>query len=188
MLRSMVDSPNPTRAEVADVANAVLDGTDAVMLSEETAVGRHPVDAVRVMRRIVAEADPRVAARPSETGGEVADLIARAACALAVEVGAAAIVVPTLSGFTARKVARHRPHVPIIALTGSERVRRQLSLVWGVTAVAVPWYADAGGVLNGFREPVRATGLAPDGAAVVVTAGWPFARSGVTNLVHVATL
>jgi pyruvate kinase len=188
MLRSMVDSLLPTRAEATDVANAVLDGTDAVMLSEETAVGKHPVESVRMMERIVAQAEPLVLPRDEASGTAPADLVPLAACDLARRLGAAAIVVPTLSGFTARRIARHRPRVPVIALTADERVRRRLSLVWGVTAVPVPPATDARRILDTFRAPVLATGLVSPGATVVVTASWPFSQTGAANLLHVATI
>ena len=188
MLRSMVDSLLPTRAEATDVANAVLDGSDAVMLSEETAIGRHPVEAVRMMGRILDQAEPLIVPRLDPGGHDVADRITRAACEMAEEIGAAAIVVPTLSGFTARMVARHRPRMPVIALVSDEAVRRRLALVWGVTVVAVPAFADAKTVLEKFADPVRTTGLVPAGSNVVVTAGWPFARPGAANLLHVGTV
>jgi pyruvate kinase len=188
MLRSMVESPLPTRAEATDVANAVLDGSDAVMLSEETAIGAYPAEAVRVMARICRAAEPLVAPRAGTDGGTPAETIAAAACTLAEKTGARAIVVPTRSGFTARHVARHRPRVPIVALTPDETIRRRLSLVWGVTAVTVTWFADTDAVLAHFRGPVRATGLVADGAPLVVTAGWPLSTPAVTNLVHVTTL
>ena len=187
MLRSMVDSLVPTRAEATDVANAVLDGTDAVMLSEETAIGRHPAEAVRMMERILAQAESvLVLPRNPETDAVVAHVIAQTAVDLARRLQAHAIVVPTRSGFTARQVARHRPAVPIVALTPSEVVRRQLSLVWGVTCLLVPWQTEADAVLARFREPLRASGLVPVGATVVLTAGWPQAHS--TNLVHATAL
>jgi pyruvate kinase len=186
MLRSMVDSPQPTRAEATDVANAVLDGTDAVMLSEETATGNYPVESVQVMNRILAEVEPLLAPRTDLPGTDVADAIAQAACTLAERVGARAMVVPTSTGFTARKIARHRPRIPILALTHSEVVRRRLSLVWGVTALSAPWFNDASSVLDRFRDSLR--GILPAGSTVVVTAGYPFARPGMTNLVHVTTV
>ena len=188
MLRSMVDSLLPTRAEATDVANAVLDGSDAVMLSEETAIGRYPVEAVRVMERILGQAEPLIVPRVDPGGHDVAERVTRAACEMAEEIGAAAIIVPTLSGFTARMVARHRPRMQVIALVSDAAVRRRLALVWGVTVVAVPAFVDAKTVLEKFAESVRATGLLPAGANVVVTAGWPFARPGATNLLHVATI
>jgi pyruvate kinase len=186
MLRSMVESPLPTRAEATDVANAVLDGTDAVMLSEETAVGRYPVAAVEVMRRILEQAETALEPRTDEMGAGVSDLIAQAACHVATQLGAAAIVVATRSGFTARKVARHRPRLPVIALTPDESVRRRLSLVWGITALYMAWEENPEVLLTRFREPLRASGLVAPGARVVVTAGWPSGERGTTNLVHVS--
>lgn len=188
MLRSMVESPLPTRAEATDIANAVLDGTDAVMLSEETAVGAWPVEAVRMMDRIVRRAEQALGPRPVPASGDLAEEVAHAACVLAERIGARAIVVGTRSGFTARAVARHRPVAPVVALTPDEVVRRRLSLVWGIHAVAVPWYDTPEAVLRRFREPVAATGLVPAGATVVVVAVWPAAAAGHTNLVHATIL
>jgi len=188
MLRSMVSNRMPTRAEANDVANAVLDGTDAVMLSEETAIGDHPLEAVRVMERIVSEMDPLVEAVRETARTDVEESLAATACALAAQLGAQAIVVATQSGFTARQVARHRPQVPIIALTPSETVRRQLSLVWGISAACLASYDDASRFLQELGGPACATGFVRPGDRVVVTAGWPFAQPGITNLLHVATL
>ncbi len=188
MLRSMVSNALPTRAEATDVANAVLDGTDAVMLSEETAIGAHPPEAVDVMRRIVSEVEPLIAPPREAARTDVEESLAATACTLAAQIGARAIVVATQSGFTARQVARHRPRVPIVALTPSAIVRRQLSLVWGVDAVCLATYDDASRFLREFGELARATGLVRPGDLVVVTAGWPFAQPGITNLLHVATV
>jgi pyruvate kinase len=105
---------------------------------------------------------------------------------IAERVNASAIIVPTSTGFTARRIARYRPRIPILVLTNSEQVRRSLSLVWGVTALSAPWFTDTSPVLERFRDSI--TGLVPKGATVVVTAGWPFARPGTTNLVHVTTV
>jgi pyruvate kinase len=191
MLRSMVASRLPTRAEATDVANAVLDGTDAVMLSEETAIGEFPVDAVRLMARILGEAERFLHAHPHPTatadGATVPDMLAEEACRMAARVGAHAIVVPTRSGASARRVARHRPPAPIVALTRDGETRRRLSLVWGVTAVTVPWFADTDALLSGFRAPLRSAVAVPDGAPVVVIGGWPFGAPATTNLVHVTT-
>jgi pyruvate kinase len=187
MLRSMVSSPLPTRAEATDVANAVLDGTDAVMLSEETAVGRFPVEAVGVMQRILREAEGVLAPRSGEAE-DVPGMIADAACRMAERIEAKAIVVPTRSGATARRVARHRPRAPIVALAPDDAVRRRLSLVWGVTALTVSWFADTDALLAGFRDPLRRTGLVAEGAPVVLTGTWPFGGSAHTNLVHVTAL
>jgi len=186
MLRSMVDSPQPTRAEATDVANAVLDGTDAVMLSEETAAGNYPVESVRVMDRILCEVEPLLTPRSDLLSPDAADAIAQAACTLSERVGARAIIVPTSTGFTAKKISSYRPRIPILVLTNSELVRRRLSLVWGVTALAAPWFNETAPVLERFRDSVR--GILPAGSTVVMTAGYPFARPGTTNLVHVTTV
>jgi pyruvate kinase len=186
MLRSMVDSPQPTRAEATDVANAVLDGTDAVMLSEETAAGNYPVESVKVMDRILGEVEPLLTPRSDLLSPDAADAIAQGACVLSERVGARAIVVPTSTGFTARKISSYRPRIPILVLTNSEIVRRRLSLVWGVTALSAPWFNETSPVLERFRDSVR--GLLPAGSTVVMTAGYPFARPGTTNLVHVTTV
>jgi pyruvate kinase len=187
MLRSMVNSPKPTRAEATDVANAVLDGTDAVMLSEETAAGEYPIESVRMMEAILREAEPLLQPRRDVMGPESSDALAHAAVGLAERVGASAIVVLTGSGFTARKLAVYRPRIPIIVLTNDEGVRRRLQLVWGVKALIAPWFSDsATNVLERFRDSVGS--ILPAGSTVVVTAGWPFARPGTTNLLHVATV
>jgi pyruvate kinase len=144
MLRSMVDSPRPTRAEVTDVANAVLDGTDALMLSEETAVGRDPAGVVRMMGRIAREAERGFpheawAARFDERSGQTeAEAIARSAWRMAERLGAAAILTLTISGSTTRLVARYRPRVPLLAVTPAERTCRRLAAVWGAVPVHVP--------------------------------------------------
>jgi pyruvate kinase len=188
MLRSMVTSPLPTRAEATDVANAVLDGADAVMLSEETAVGQFPVEAVGVMQRILRATERELPPQGDDPDAGVSENVARAACALADQIGAAAIVVATRSGFSARNIARHRPRVPVVALTPDESTRRRLSLVWGVTALATSWFDDTDALLARFRDAIRPTGLVPAGAPVVVIAGWPFADAGTTNLLHVTAM
>ncbi len=188
MLRSMVTSPLPTRAEATDVANAVLDGADAVMLSEETAIGQFPVEAVGVMQRILGAAEAELPPWGHEPDTGISENVARVACTLAERLGAAALVVATRSGFSARNVARHRPRIPIVALTPDESTRRRLSLVWGVTALASPWFDDTDALLARFRDAVRPTGMVPAGAPVVVTAGWPFADAGTTNLLHVTAM
>jgi pyruvate kinase len=187
MLRSMVHSTLPTRAEASDVANAVFDGTDAVMLSEETAIGEHPVAAVAMMQRILHEAEPALESRRLDDGAAPPEQLAQAACMLAERLHAAAIVIGTNSGFTVRHVARHRPATPIVALTWEEKVRRQLSLVWGVQALCARRFDDADALFTGFREPLRAAGLVPPGAPVIVIAGWPLSEPGNTNLLHTTT-
>jgi pyruvate kinase len=178
MLRSMVDNPRPTRAEVTDVANAVLDGTDAVMLSEETAAGSYPREAVATMAKIIESAEAGFPhehwiARVRAPGSlEIDDAVALAACELAEEVGAEAIVSCTRSGATARLVAKYRPRTPLIAATPDPSVFRHLALVWGVIPLHVPrTECDVESIIAGALDSVNRAELAGSGETVVVTAG-----------------
>ena len=190
MLRSMVDAPRPTRAETSDVANAILDGTDAVMLSEETAVGRYPVEAVRVLDRIARAVEPELrweAHLEEPLAPELpvpAGAISRAACWLARDVEAGLIVASTTGGSTARLVARFRAPFPVIGLSPHAAVRRQLRLSWGVVPAAMEPVAGTDVLFERVREAARARGVAP-GTRIVVTAGLPLNVPGTTNLVHV---
>jgi pyruvate kinase len=192
MLRSMQDSPRPTRAEVADVANAVLDGTDAVMLSEETAIGRFPTEAVTTMVAIAQDAEsifPFDAwMHRFETGGPLAEAVARAACILAADIDAAAIVTCTQSGGTARRVAQHRPRAPILAPTPHAEAYRRLALVWGVTPLLNPSQSATEDLIDGALGAALAAGRVQRGQTVVVTAGVPVGRPGTTNVIKVETL
>ncbi len=194
MLRSMVDNPRPTRAEASDVANAVLDGTDAVMLSEESAVGNYPVEAVEVLDRVTraaeAKIDPREhfrEATPESIRG-VSAAIARAACIVAFEVDAVAIVATTTSGGTARLLARYRPAPPIVGLTTSESVMRQLSLSRGVIPALTDTFDGADDLIVQARRWCLEKKLAEPGDPIVVTAGLPIAETGTTNLIHVVAV
>jgi pyruvate kinase len=191
MLESMVDSPWPTRAEVTDIANSIFDGTDAIMLSEETAVGRYPVEAVKVMTRVALETEPALPYKKimAEKGADLEpvtdDAISYAACHTAHQLGAAAIVAFTMSGSTARRVAKYRPGIPILAATPSPRQRLRLLLSWGVYPYEVPEPAT---VHDLFAEGVRLcieTGIARKGDLIVITAGLPIAIPGTTNLLKV---
>ncbi len=191
MLESMVDSPLPTRAEVTDIANSIFDGTDAIMLSEETAVGRYPVEAVKVMTRVALETEPALPYKKimAEKGADLEpvtdDAISYAACHTAHQLGAAAIVAFTMSGSTARRVAKYRPGIPILAATPSPRQRLRLLLSWGVYPYEVPEPAT---VHDLFAEGVRLcieTGIARKGDLIVITAGLPIAIPGTTNLLKV---
>lgn len=188
MLRSMVDNHLPTRAEVADVANAVLDGTDAVMLSEETAIGLHPLEVVELMNRVLREAEKRHVDFGVDPGETTADVMARVAVDAAKRLQASAILVPTRTGFSARRVARFRPEIPIIALAPDEAVRRRLALVWGVTPLTVARYGDFVTDMEHFRQAVRETGLVADGSLIVVTAGLSTGEPARTNFVHATRL
>ncbi len=191
MLESMITNARPTRAEASDVANAVIDGTDAVMLSAETAVGQYPTHAVRAMRRIVAEIEkhPRLRApEPIAAAGGMAtteEVIAAAGETAARLLGAPAMVVFTKSGFSARMIASRRPAVPILAMTDQVRTYRQLALVWGVIPMLVPHCDTYEQMLAIAREAVLEKGLAKSGDRVLVTAGVPFDVVGTTNTLKV---
>ena len=186
MLESMIQSPRPTRAEVSDVANAVLDRADAVMLSAETAVGQDPVAAVATMARIVEEAERSVAARVRpQLDAEVSPGIAAAAVEAARSVGAKVLVAYTESGYTAKLIAAFRPPMPILALTPNERVVHQLALVWGVDAHRVPRVRSADAVMFRARAEARRRGLATPGERMAIVAGVPLNQPGNTNLLTV---
>lgn len=198
MLESMVRNPRPTRAEASDVANAILDGTDAVMLSAETAIGAYPVEAVRAMERIITEVERAVQAgeaerrRPERAGrrdaGGVDEAIASATTVAAEQLGAPLIVCFTKSGFTARKVAAHRPAVPVVGLSTELATCRSLAVCWGVIPLhiaRVPGYDE---MLGEARDAILAQGLARPGDRIVVTAGVPFEVPGTTNLLKVETV
>lgn len=187
MLKSMTNAATPTRAEVADVANAILDGTDALMLSEETAIGDYPVEAVRVMSTIAerAERDPGVYHRYRSAHSSVTEAIGGSACEIAERIQAAAIIPSTTSGSTAKRVAKFRPRVPIIAATYSERVRAKLALVWGVHPVKIDFFEDNELMLQRSIETAAQVIELPKGASVVLTAGVPFGVPGTTNLIKV---
>jgi pyruvate kinase len=191
MLESMVESPTPTRAEATDVANAVLDGTDALMLSEETAIGKYPVEAAETMARIALEAE---AALPYEqilyerwrdVLPEVNDATARAACQIAHQVGARAIVTFTTGGTTAWRVSKYRPRQPIIAIAPSENTLRHLSLAWGVIPVKGQGRLSLEKVFGQAADFAMRTGIAGRGEFIVITAGFPLNVPGSTNLVKV---
>ncbi|MGE5800697.1 MAG: pyruvate kinase [Gemmatimonadota bacterium] len=190
MLESMVHNPRPTRAEASDVANAILDGTDAVMLSAETAVGQYPVEAVRAMDRIIREMERHPVRHREErrvaTGAvDTPDAIAWGTNAVARMLKTPLIVTLTQSGFTARKVAALRPPVPILAVTTVQATYHQLALVWGVVPVVVDRVPGYDAMLEVVRSLILKRGLANQGDSIVVTAGLPWEVSGSTNLIKV---
>jgi pyruvate kinase len=194
MLESMVTNPRPTRAEASDVANAILDGTDAVMLSAETAAGSYPRLAVEAMSRIIMEIESHPThVRPEERiAREVAvsteQAIAAASAAAAKMLGAPCIIVFTKSGFSARIVAAHRPTVPVLVLTDRPRTFRQLALVWGVIPELVPHADSYDDMVRLGLQAVARRGLAHPGDRIIVTAGVPFDVPGTTNLMKVETV
>ncbi len=191
MLDSMMRNPRPTRAEASDVANAVLDGSDAVMLSGETAVGHYPLEAVRTMVRIAeraeAELQQRIAmmpmSRPKTEG--IAGAVSHAARETAQDLDAAAIITPTVSGHTARMVSRYRPTVPIVAVTPSPMVQRQLCLYWGVYPLLAKRTANTDQMLADAVNAAREHQLVQPGELVVVTGGAAGSAPGTTNLIKV---
>ena len=194
MLESMISSPSPTRAEASDVATAVFDGVDAVMLSAETAAGQYPFEAVNIMDRIVArvEKDPGwraiiEASRP-EPEHSTADAMAAAARQVAHTIGAGAICAFTESGGTALRIARERPEAPVIGLTVSTETARRLAVVWGVHAVVTPVTHSMTETVAKAVRVAMTEGFAVPGENVVVIAGMPFGQAGTTNALRVAVV
>jgi len=191
MLDSMINNPRPTRAEVSDVANAIFDGADAIMLSGETAAGKYPVEVVETMARIAYRAEQALPyadilrRKRTRENPSVTDAISYATCATASNLGASAIITATRTGQTARMVAKYRPQAAIVAATPDEKTVRKLALVWGVYPVLID---DVSGTDDLFEEAVRAALAAnyiKNGDLVVLTAGVPTGRSGATNLMKV---
>jgi pyruvate kinase len=190
MLQSMMEHPRPTRAEASDIANAILDGTDAVMLSGETAVGNYPVKATETMAAICANAEAhlpssRLVKCADDCEEVITEAISSSAVAIASEVDARAIITATMSGTTARMVARHRPSVPIIAVTPSESTLYRLALVWGVTPVEVDEFKTTDEMVEMMIRAARQKGLVAWGDRTVLTAGIPFGQGKKTNMLKV---
>jgi pyruvate kinase len=191
MLESMLTNPRPTRAEVSDVANAVLDGTDAIMLSGETAAGQYPYEAVRVMARVALQAEAALdyhgyLQAAADQGCEtVTDAIAQATCVLAEDVCAKAILTPTSSGHTAHMVARYRPQARLVALIENETTCRRLALVWGVHPRRAPRGRNTDELIRTAIGKALEAGFVGPGDRVVVTAGVPSGVAGRTNLIKV---
>ncbi len=191
MLESMINNPRPTRAEATDVANAIFDGTDAIMLSGETASGKYPVEAVAMMNRIAvrteralgfAELLGRKEISPMRT---VTDAISHATCTTALDLGATAIITSTKSGHTARMVSKYRPKARIIAVTPKMDVVRKLSLVWGVMPLLVAETRGTDEMIEAAVQTALASGLIKCGDLVVITAGIPVGVPGTTNMLKV---
>jgi pyruvate kinase len=191
MLRSMVDSPRPTRAEAADVANGVLDGADAIMLSEETASGQYPVEAVTYMARIAASAEsefPHARYMQPPSRQATAEAVAYSACVLAQQLSASAIVATTRSGSTAFQIAKYRPAQPIVALTPDETSARRLALYWGCSPRFMPVIEATDAMVEKAAELTVQKGHARKGDKLVITAGRPIWEKGTTNLLWVKSL
>jgi len=192
MLESMIEHSRPTRAEASDVANAILDGADAVMLSGETSVGAHPVEAVQVMKRIIeateagaleAMSDRR---HPSATTKQEA--IAESAVRAAQELQAAAVAVFTQTGVAVRLVAKYRPGPPLLAFTTEPAVRSQLTLVWGAETFIVPPVGHTDEMVRQVERALLDLGRAKEGDMVIIVAGTPPGRRGTTNMLKIHKL
>ncbi|MEN9800682.1 MAG: hypothetical protein RL653_4379, partial [Pseudomonadota bacterium] len=190
MLNSMIEHPRPTRAEASDVANAIYDGADAVMLSGETASGAYPIESIQMMDRIVCAAESserqvpverRPVREPLSIPGSFPDVTAGVACRAAREAGAVLIAAFTLSGNTARLLSHYRPQVPIIAFSPNQEVRRRLSVLWGVEARVLEPIQDVELMVRRVEEELLTRGLAHKGDRVVIVYGAPVGQPGKIN-------
>jgi pyruvate kinase len=190
MLESMVSNPRPTRAEATDVANAVLDGTDAVMLSSETSIGEFPIESVKMMDKIIRTAETQYKFYepifdPNLKLKDEVDAIGRAACLLAQQLNAKAIVTITHTGATAKAISKYRPYVPIIALTDRDDVVRKLNLVWGVIGVKIREISETDKTIEIAKEQLKESNILNKGDLVIFTAGIPLFKRGSTNMIKV---
>jgi len=189
MLESMIENTRPTRAEVTDVANAIFDGTDAIMLSGETAIGKNPVKAVEMMDKVAFSTE---AALPYEEmlrqrreamSNTIPDAISHAACYTALDIDAKAIVCCTTSGYTARMVAKYRPRPMIIAVTPLDVTYRRMALLWSVTPLKIQHTEDTDEMMEEAKKSAKEAGLVSEGDTVVITAGVPIGMPGKTNII-----
>ena len=194
MLESMIESPAPTRAEVSDVANAVYDGADAVMLSAETAAGEWPEEAVAIMSRIAAQVErddaylPRVRFLDTPADATTSDALSHACMTISDTITVGAIAVFTTSGSSARRVTRERPSVPVMVLTPSRATARRCALLWGAYPVITKDIGSFEEMIAKGRRMALRHGFGTAGSRLVVLAGVPFGTPGATNLLHVVTL
>ncbi|AZB43908.1 pyruvate kinase [Bacillus sp. FJAT-42376] len=191
MLDSMQRNPRPTRAEASDVANAIFDGTDAIMLSGETAAGQYPVEAVQTMHNIASRAETALdykgtlSKRREQTGMTITDAIGQSVAHTALNLNVSAVVTPTESGHTARMISKYRPQAPIVAVTSCDSVSRKLALVWGVFSKTGTKAGSTDEMLeNAVQESIQ-TGIVKHGDLIVITAGVPIGEAGTTNLMKV---
>ncbi len=193
MLESMINNPRPTRAEASDVANAILDGTDAVMLSAETAIGKYPVEAVETMERI-ADATGESAQFKEHRhvvgvgAASMVDALGNATCEIARQLKARVIITATQSGFTPRMISRHRPETPIFAVTPQECIRRRLALVWGIQSALVDETESTDAMIAASLTVAPKEGIVKRGDLVVLTAGAPSGIPGRTNMIQVRVI
>lgn len=191
MLESMIKNPRPTRAEATDIANAIYDGTTAIMLSGESAAGKYPVEAVRTMAKIAESAEKdidyrsRMLRNDSGDRTDITTAIAYAACLTATDLGAAAIITVTMSGFTAEAISRFKPQCPIIGCSIYGKVCKQLNLLWGVTPLGIQKEDTADELFADAVKETKKAGYVKSGDVVVITAGVPLGIAGKTNMIHV---
>lgn len=191
MLESMINNPRPTRAEASDIANAIIDGTDAIMLSGETASGNYPVEAVETMARIAVRTEQELgygnilAQKGINLKATMTDAVSHATVQLAHELEAAAIITATESGFTARMISKYRPQAPIVAATSSEKIFRLTQLLWGVYPVKGKRSSNSDEIVSNSIHAARTSQLIKDGDLVVITGGVPTGISGTTNMIRV---
>jgi pyruvate kinase len=187
MLRSMVWNPRPTRAEVADIANAILDGTDALMLSEETAAGDYPLAAVKIMARVAEETETILEARQRFAGLKktIPEAISLGAISLARDLQVKAFLIPTTSGSTARLIARYRPQQPIIAISPEPQTVKLLCLVWGVYPSSIRGFKSTDEMVRALQRKALEMGVVKRGDLVAITAGLPLHQAGTTNMITV---
>lgn len=193
MLESMIKNPRPTRAEATDIANAIYDGTTAIMLSGESAAGLYPVEAVRTMAKIAERAeqdiDYRSRMQRMQSGSaqmhDITTAISYATCSVAMDLGAAAIITVTMSGFTADMIARYKPVCPVIGCTLDEKVCRQLNLLWGVSPIMIKKEQTTDALFEEAVFKSKQAGLVKAGDTVVITAGVPLGVAGKTDMIHV---
>ncbi|MBU5255150.1 pyruvate kinase [Tissierella praeacuta] len=194
MLDSMMRNPRPTRAEVTDVANAILDGSSAIMLSGETAAGKYPVESVKTMYNIAIRTEESLnyseilSSKVAITEVSTTNAIGKATCTTAMDLGASAIITATSSGYTSKAISKFRPKSPIIAATTTESVMRRLSLVWGVYPVLSPYSNSTDDVIEFSIQSAVNESYVKEGDLVVITAGIPVGTSGSTNLIKVHTI
>lgn len=190
MLESMIKNPRPTRAETTDIANAIYDGTTAIMLSGESAAGKYPVEAVKTMAKIAECAEKNIdyCTRMRRSGGGETDIttaLAYATCTAAMDLNAAAIITVTLSGFTAEAISRFKPQNPILGCTIGRKVSRQLNLLWGVKPLVIKEEESAERLFAAAVAEAKRAGCVKSGDTVVITAGVPLGMAGTTNMIHV---
>jgi len=194
MLDSMMRNPRPTRAEVTDVANAILDGTDAIMLSGETAAGKYPTEAVETMKNIAIKTEGSIDYEGILSSNiklqeiSITNAISHATCTTAEDLGAQAIITATSTGYTARAVSKFRPAAPVIAVTTSEKVRRKLNLVWGIHSLISKESLNTDDIIDESVSTALENEYIHNGDLVVITAGVPVGKAGSTNLLKVHTV